>query len=168
MKRVSLFLSPHLDDAVFSCAAQILAEVARGRRVVVATLFSAGCVRTYRLRRSEDREAMEMLGAEPLWLDLPDAPFRNRFYRSFRTIIFGTAKSDHRFVDHVASRSRPSLRGIAAGDGSCPTRGRHTYRSSTDLRRRDPHGKIGTPLLRGPALMHSSSRRFRYGSPRSV
>ena len=103
MKRVSLFLSPHFDDAVFSCAAQIIAEITRGRRVVVATLFTAGRGRVQGLRRSEDRNAMEMLGAEPLWLDLPDAPFRDRFHRSFRTIIFGTAESDHRYVDHVAS-----------------------------------------------------------------
>jgi LmbE family N-acetylglucosaminyl deacetylase len=41
LSETSVYFSPHLDDVVLSCGAQILAERAEGRRVVVATLFSA-------------------------------------------------------------------------------------------------------------------------------
>ncbi|KAB2956573.1 MAG: PIG-L family deacetylase, partial [Thermoanaerobaculia bacterium] len=36
-----LVLSPHLDDAVLSCGGRIADEVARGRDVLVVTVFTA-------------------------------------------------------------------------------------------------------------------------------
>lgn len=81
-----LFVSPHLDDAVFSCGEVITSSV----RPTVATLFAggppAGAPLTpwdadagFRagedvigIRREEDREAMAALGAHPLWLDFRD------------------------------------------------------------------------------------------------
>src|SRR5438093_1734972 len=90
----SLYLSPHLDDAVLSCAGHILHERAQGRRVVVATLFGAGGGdeagrKLYQARRDEDRRALALLGAECLHLGLVDAPFRDDYYRSFQSILLG-------------------------------------------------------------------------------
>ena len=92
---IALLLSPHLDDAVFSCGGTILTLVRRGWRVVVATVFTRSvhpatgfalaCQRDkglgddvdyMALRRGEDADAVAMLGAETLWLDLPEAPHR--------------------------------------------------------------------------------------------
>ncbi len=101
----ALYVSPHLDDAVLSCPGRILEDVAAGRRVVVATLFSRGD-ETYDRRREEDRRALGLLGAEPLWLDLPDSPYRNPYYNSFRTIVLDEHHSDHPFVAEVASTIR--------------------------------------------------------------
>lgn len=80
-----LFVSPHLDDAVFACGDRI---VARDAPVVVTIFagfapaggptpwdrecgFAAGddVVST---RRAEDRGALAMLGATPVWLDFRD------------------------------------------------------------------------------------------------
>jgi len=99
MRPVVIFLSPHLDDAVFSCPARILAEVRGGAEVVIATVFShCGSHRAarseYRRRRREDQAAARALGAKPRWLGMADAPFRHPFYNSFRNIIFGAAQGE--------------------------------------------------------------------------
>ena len=91
----ALLFSPHLDDAVFSCGGTIATLVRRGWRVVVATVFTRSvhpptgfalaCQRDkglgddvdyMALRRGEDADAVSMLGAQTLWLDLPEAPHR--------------------------------------------------------------------------------------------
>ena len=89
-----LFVSPHLDDAVFSAGA-LIARLARDHDVVVATVFTASipaptgfalACQTNKgiaadtdymaLRRAEDKRALDALGARPVWLDLPEAPHR--------------------------------------------------------------------------------------------
>jgi len=93
MRKLALFISPHLDDAVFSCAGAIQRELAVGNRAVIATLFSHGS-REHATRRSEDRAAAAMLGAEPVHLGLRDAPWRHRYYQGFREIVLGAAPGD--------------------------------------------------------------------------
>lgn len=84
-----LVISPHLDDAVFACG-RLLATVPGA---VVATLFAGrppeggGLAEWDRAagfregediigaRREEDRRALELLDAWPLWLDLVDAQY---------------------------------------------------------------------------------------------
>lgn len=93
----SLYLSPHLDDAVLSCAARIRQETATGMRVVVATLFADGDLASraaYRRRRAEDTRAIASLGASAIHLRLRDAPFRRQYYSSFRTIVLGSHPAD--------------------------------------------------------------------------
>jgi len=91
-----LALSPHLDDAAFSCGGA-LAQLGRGGwRVVLATVFTRSVpdptgfalacqldkglgpeVDYMALRREEDGRAAEALGCwPPVWLDLPEAPHR--------------------------------------------------------------------------------------------
>jgi LmbE family N-acetylglucosaminyl deacetylase len=102
-----IFLSPHLDDAVFSCPAKILDEVQTGARVIVATIFSrCGSNRQsralYARRRSEDKKAVRSLGARECWLGFPDAPFRQSSYNSFRRIIFESAPEDTGYAEEIA------------------------------------------------------------------
>jgi LmbE family N-acetylglucosaminyl deacetylase len=108
MRRV-LFISPHLDDAVFSCATRILREAERGATVTVATVFShvrrgSAQTRDYAGRREEDRTALQRLGAQPRWLRFFDAPSRDRFYDSFRRLVLGTAPSDARSLDAIRDK----------------------------------------------------------------
>lgn len=98
MRKV-LFISPHLDDAVFSCAIRIMREVESGADVTVATVFSHARRGTrqwqdYLARREEDRMALRELGAKPQWMGLLDAPWRDEFYNSFQRIVHETAPSD--------------------------------------------------------------------------
>jgi len=91
----ALLISPHLDDAVFSCGATVATLVDRGWRVVVATAFTRSRVPAtgfalenqrdkgisddadyMALRRDEDARAVSVLGAEARHLDLPEAPMR--------------------------------------------------------------------------------------------
>ena len=91
----ALFLSPHLDDAAFSCGGTVAQLADAGWRCVVATAFTASVpdpqgfalacqldkglgpeVDYMALRRDEDAAACALLGAEPRWLDLPEAPHR--------------------------------------------------------------------------------------------
>jgi LmbE family N-acetylglucosaminyl deacetylase len=100
---VVLVLSPHLDDAVLSCPGWIQRLVRQGERVVVATVFTeagetAGTL--YRRRRSEDRRAAKLLGAETVHLGFRDAPFRSPRYRDFFGIVFGRAR------EYAATRSQ--------------------------------------------------------------
>lgn len=93
----SLFLSPHLDDAVLSCAALMSALATTGRVTAVTVYSSAGpppytraarsflrssgapdADELYERRRAEDRAALDLLGVEHVHLGLPDALFRRR------------------------------------------------------------------------------------------
>ncbi|MBP0623854.1 PIG-L deacetylase family protein [Cupriavidus consociatus] len=85
-------ISPHLDDAVFSCGGLIAA--ARGARVV--TVFAGvppagvpapdwdraagfdSAEQAVRARRREDNRALGMLGAQPVWLDFWDGQYGRR------------------------------------------------------------------------------------------
>ncbi|HET9656840.1 MAG TPA: PIG-L family deacetylase [Kineosporiaceae bacterium] len=93
-----LVLSPHLDDAVLSCAG-LLSTLAPGVRVRVVTFFTEAAAGPltraarsflrqagwsgdpdafYRQRRGEDREAVGRLGAAWTHVGLVDALFRSR------------------------------------------------------------------------------------------
>jgi LmbE family N-acetylglucosaminyl deacetylase len=107
--RPILFLSPHLDDVVFSCPGRVLTEVRSEAPVVVATLFThcrrnSAAEAEYLQRRREDRTAVRLLGAVPRWLELPDAPFRDAYYDSFRTIIFGEAECEEEWFPRILDK----------------------------------------------------------------
>ena len=86
MAETILYISPHLDDAVFSCTAHLAKSREEGKRTIVASLFTEGGNEE---RKAEDRAALEMLGAEHIWLGYLDAPYRNDYYNNFENIIFG-------------------------------------------------------------------------------
>lgn len=82
-----IVLSPHLDDAALSVGGLLHRAARRGARVEVVTMCTAAFEpqRLARLpgwlrpaadletRKAEDRAALGRLGAEPIWLELPDA-----------------------------------------------------------------------------------------------
>ncbi len=92
----ALFLSPHLDDVVFSCGGLLAQLGDAGWRTALVTAFTAtvlpatgfalACqmdkglaadVDYMALRRAEDRAAADILGVADLrWLGLPEAPHR--------------------------------------------------------------------------------------------
>jgi LmbE family N-acetylglucosaminyl deacetylase len=91
----ALALSPHLDDAAFSCGGTLARLASAGWRVVVATLFTRSmpdpqgfalacqldkgldaATDYMALRRAEDADACARLGAEPRWLPFAEAPHR--------------------------------------------------------------------------------------------
>ncbi len=94
-----VFLSPHLDDAVLSCAGRILHHVARGEPVVVLTVFSHADPDDeggWAARREEDWHAVTRLGAQPQWLGLQDAPFRSSTYADDPYALFGPLPPEDR------------------------------------------------------------------------
>jgi LmbE family N-acetylglucosaminyl deacetylase len=95
VNRRALALSPHLDDAAFSCGGTLARLAQSGWEVTVATVFTRSVpaptgfalacqldkglpaeVDYMALRRTEDAAACAALGARPLWLDFPEAPHR--------------------------------------------------------------------------------------------
>lgn len=91
-----VYLSPHLDDAALSCGALIHQQTQAGARVVVITLcagtptpgpltpFAQSLHARWKLtaaeavaaRRAEDVRALQILGAEPAYLWVPDCIYR--------------------------------------------------------------------------------------------
>lgn len=118
-----LYLSPHLDDAVLSCAARIRQETKAGQRVVVATLFTeadAEREELYRRRRAEDVRALESLGATAIHCGLRDAPFRRRYYSSFRAIVLGSDPGDGEDEAAVRRTVEELLRTYVPERSLCP------------------------------------------------
>src|ERR1019366_2715036 len=81
-------LSPHLDDAVFSCghfmkshpSITVVTAMAGAPDVLHDGYNSTTTDKPYApdavsLRRDEDRAAVEFLGATPIWLDLLDSDY---------------------------------------------------------------------------------------------
>lgn len=116
----ALAVSPHLDDAVFSCGGTLARLAAEGWRVVLATLFTRSVpdprgfalacqvdkglpasVDYMELRRAEDQAAARLLGiTEVLWLDLPEAPHRG--YDSPPALFAGVREGDGVWRDAAA------------------------------------------------------------------
>jgi hypothetical protein len=75
-----IFISPHLDDAVFSCAGLIQNLVQKSHDVEILTLFSQSDLSQqtlYLTRKEEDKKASQILGAHIQHLNFLDAPFRS-------------------------------------------------------------------------------------------
>lgn len=109
-----IFLSPHFDDAVYSCGGTMAVQVSNGLRPLVITVFGgippqgmqlspfafdvqkgmgAGNMDAATLmekRRQEDATALDFLHANYLWLDYLDAIYRgNPPYYTSRTELVG-------------------------------------------------------------------------------
>ncbi|MGH8542324.1 MAG: PIG-L deacetylase family protein [Gammaproteobacteria bacterium] len=117
-----LTLSPHLDDAVLSCAATLAWHRARGARVVVATLFSSSSPNSTGERQAEDLRALRLLGCEPLWIGFPDAieragamPFTDLFFSPPADHVVHEAAEA---IERVATSLRPDLLLVPLGVGT--------------------------------------------------
>ena len=118
-----LAVSPHLDDAAFSAGGALARFGRGGAAVTVATVFTRShpaptgfalrCqtdkgigpdVDYLALRRGEDRAACAALGAEPVWLDLAEAPHRG--YDAPEALFAGVHDGDRRTWRDVLDRLR--------------------------------------------------------------
>lgn len=82
----AIYVSPHMDDAAYSCGGRILQQRARGERVLVVTLFGTGrgasgegggnALTDYAQRSAEEEAVMAALDADFVWLDYPELLFR--------------------------------------------------------------------------------------------
>ncbi len=120
----ALIVSPHLDDAAFSCAEPMLGLRRAGWRVDLATVFTAtmpapkgfalACqldkglaadVDYMALRRAEDRDFAGRLGIACHHLDLPEAP-----HRGYGNVVelFGDARAD----DPAFAQAEVALRAL--------------------------------------------------------
>ena len=130
-RRDTLYLSPHLDDAVFSCGGQIFAQAEAGRRVAVLTVaggdpppgdpsplvrdlhrrwgLADGAVEA---RREEDRAACRLLGAECEQWPVPDALYCRDpdtglpLYPSLAALFRGLHPRDCVLIAELADRLR--------------------------------------------------------------
>lgn len=90
-----VYLSPHLDDAVYSCGGLIFQQTQRGEGVLVLTICAGEPIgdglspfalelharweeieSPIKLRRQEDREACAIIGAAYKHLEIPDCIYR--------------------------------------------------------------------------------------------
>jgi LmbE family N-acetylglucosaminyl deacetylase len=109
-----IYLQPHCDDAALSCGGTIALQVATGQRVLVVTIFGGAPPAGYQpsafalqllqrdglgsnvaaavqRRREEDAAAVQSLGADVLWLDLPEAIYRGTpAYYATNEALFGS------------------------------------------------------------------------------
>lgn len=108
----SLFFSAHLDDVVLSCALRLLKERREGKKVVVATVCSHALpllpgLDLYKGRQHEDKQALNVLDvSNPLWLGFRDAPFRNLFYTSFKSIVLGKHQQDDNYMQAISEKAK--------------------------------------------------------------
>lgn len=109
-----IFLSPHLDDVVYSCGGTLGVQVSTGLSPLVITVFAgvpssnlelspfaAGIQRNMgfrqnaqtamTIRREEDARALEYLNVDYLWLDYLDAIYRGTpaYYNQMSQLIGG-------------------------------------------------------------------------------
>lgn len=81
-----IYVSPHMDDAVYSCGGQMSLRRAVGARILVITLFGngssdqpgRGVFGDFAQRMREERRAMERLDVDGLWLNYPDVLYRRK------------------------------------------------------------------------------------------
>lgn len=124
---LALALSPHLDDAAFSCGGTLARLAASGWQVVMATVFTESVaapqgfalacqldkglppeIDYMALRRAEDAEAARALGiAPPVHLPFREAPHRG--YASAPDLFADTRADDGIVADLV-----PALAGLVA------------------------------------------------------
>lgn len=115
----AVILSPHLDDAVFSCGGMIRAHTSRGERVLVLNVFthfpahdSATLVDLSDKRMIEETEAARILGFESRNLDETDAFLRRREYRSPARLFGDPVAADRDWIGTLTARLQSALAAI--------------------------------------------------------
>lgn len=133
-----IYLSPHLDDAAYSAGALIFQQTRAGERVVVVTVcagdpprdealspFGRGLHERWQtpaeavaVRRAEDRAALSVLGAEAVYLSLPDCIYRTdpatgqHLYDTEESLFGPLSPAEEPLVQELAETLRARLAGI--------------------------------------------------------
>jgi LmbE family N-acetylglucosaminyl deacetylase len=129
----TICLSPHLDDAVFSCGGWIWEQVHQGQDVEIWTVFAgdppaeplSDLAKTLhekwklgrdvvQLRREEDIRACQFLGVEPRHLPYPDCIYRKTpsgeaYYRSIADLSGGIDSREVSLIDQVSAQLAAEL-----------------------------------------------------------
>jgi LmbE family N-acetylglucosaminyl deacetylase len=127
---VALCVSPHLDDAAFSCGGTLARLAAAGWAVHVATVFTASVPEPrgfalacqtdkglppdadyMAMRRDEDAVALAAVDAAPHWLALREAPHRG--YADARSLFAGVHAGDDDAWREVAAALAPLVTRLA-------------------------------------------------------
>ncbi len=129
-----IFLSPHLDDVVYSCGGTLGVQVGTGLRPLVITVF-AGVPAAYTelspfaaevqrdmgfqqnaqtamtVRREEDARALEYLNVDYLWLDYTDAIYRGTptYYNQNSQLIGGDVHPADLWIDKELAQNLVAL-----------------------------------------------------------
>jgi LmbE family N-acetylglucosaminyl deacetylase len=132
-----IFLSPHLDDVVFSCGGYVWDLTSSGQQVEIWTIcaadpppgnlssLAAGLHRdwgladnAYQFRRQEDQSACQILGAAPRYLTYLDCIYRQSpegefFYDSEGAISGGLDQREEGLIDRLTAELESNLPGDA-------------------------------------------------------
>ena len=96
MKYNALFISPHLDDVVYSCSQMIREKVKNNKKILVITIFthypdngSNNPFLNGKIRINEDKEVMDSFGIDYIHLNYSELMIRNNMseYNIFQQII---------------------------------------------------------------------------------
>jgi LmbE family N-acetylglucosaminyl deacetylase len=129
-----IFLSPHLDDVVYSCGGTLGVQVSTGLRPLVITVFAGVPSLTLELsplaaevhrdmgfrqnaqialttRREEDARALNYLNVDYLWLDYLDAIYRGTpaYYTQKRQLIGGEVHPGDLWIDRELAQNLVAL-----------------------------------------------------------
>lgn len=122
-----VYISPHLDDVVFSCGGRILRRVANRQSCLVITVFTGepddvtkipaevhARIGDMTIRRDEDRRAMKHIGADFLWLDYEEAIYRHPVYYTVVGTFSRYRASDRRLAQRLADQVAEIARQVRA------------------------------------------------------
>lgn len=119
-----IYLAPHFDDATLSAGGTVVLQSATGQRPLIVTVFAgippagttispyarqmqentglgADAAEAVRKRRAEDAAAADILGADTLYLDFPEAIYRGQLTPLYATEeqLFGAVNSADLHLD---------------------------------------------------------------------
>jgi LmbE family N-acetylglucosaminyl deacetylase len=128
-----IYLSPHLDDAVFSCGGLIWEQNQKGHQVEIWTIFSGDPPQgelsplanslhldwglpqdPFQIRREEDKKACQILGARPKYLPYRDCIYRQSsqgkfYYQEVEDIFGGLNPGETDLIDFLGKDLRDQL-----------------------------------------------------------
>ena len=114
-----IYVSPHMDDAVYSCGGQIALARAAGARVLVVTLFGNGAddergkglFGDVGRRKREELIAMDQLDVDYVWLNYPDMLCRRPSPRELLSYVVPFMRPSE---DELLERLHASIYALAA------------------------------------------------------
>lgn len=107
----AVFLSPHLDDAVFSCGGLIAKLAQSGERVLIVNIFSEYGGNSD--RRTEESRVADFLNIDIEYLGESDAVFRRKSYQSLLRMFSSVDFADRASLPGLASKLNTLLQGIS-------------------------------------------------------
>jgi LmbE family N-acetylglucosaminyl deacetylase len=107
----AVFLSPHLDDAVFSCGGLIAKLAQSGEQVLIVNIFSEYGENSN--RHEEESRVAEFLNVDIEYLGELDAVFRRKSYKSLLRIFSSIDSLDRIDLPRLADKLRQLLSAVS-------------------------------------------------------